>query len=483
MEALHWLRVSLLAGAISALALHVAGAAAAEVAVCGDGVVSGDEECDDGGICTGGNNAGQACTAESDCTGNGVCFGGTKSATGCAADIDCPEGACVHCTPYGGDGCASNCTTEADVSLTFLPGQTHGGVLASGTSGAMVYGSITVPLPLEGHEILTVGKRRNGSIPGVIKAEHVNIPRVQVGDIGCACVRAVAVKTCGGTLFEPDGVTLSKDCTDTFTAGAALCPSDKPCSFVHGPGNAASGIIGCDGLAGVDITYTQDCNDVPGSPAKDPVITFSGAGGPGSAVLLASIAVGTQIGSCSGSGAAYGADGEYCTDDDPFEARGTPATLPITTGAASATIHNAFDTPGADNGPFVANGLVFDCGAIENHIVEEASLVGSFTLCDQPTVGDAALINAFVIGPNTPPPPTHTPTPSPTPSPVCVGDCGKDGAVTADELLIMVNVALGNTGVASCLAGDGNGDGEITVDEILKAVKNALSGCEMGLGA
>jgi len=49
--------------------------------------------------------------------------------------------------------------------------------------------------------------------------------------------------------------------------------------------------------------------------------------------------------------------------------------------------------------------------------------------------------------------------------------------------LIMVNVALGNTGVASCLAGDGNGDGEITVDEILKAVKNALSGCEMGLGA
>lgn len=49
--------------------------------------------------------------------------------------------------------------------------------------------------------------------------------------------------------------------------------------------------------------------------------------------------------------------------------------------------------------------------------------------------------------------------------------------MTVDELLTMVNVALGNTNVASCPPGDANNDGEITVDEILQAVNNALNGC------
>jgi hypothetical protein len=46
-----------------------------------------------------------------------------------------------------------------------------------------------------------------------------------------------------------------------------------------------------------------------------------------------------------------------------------------------------------------------------------------------------------------------------------------------DELLTMVNVALGSADIAICAAGDGNSDGHITVDEILTAVNNALNGC------
>ncbi|MBI3784230.1 MAG: hypothetical protein HY270_12610 [Deltaproteobacteria bacterium] len=46
-----------------------------------------------------------------------------------------------------------------------------------------------------------------------------------------------------------------------------------------------------------------------------------------------------------------------------------------------------------------------------------------------------------------------------------------------DELLRMVNIALGNAGVDTCNAGDTNHDGEITIDEILTAVNNALTGC------
>jgi hypothetical protein len=59
----------------------------------------------------------------------------------------------------------------------------------------------------------------------------------------------------------------------------------------------------------------------------------------------------------------------------------------------------------------------------------------------------------------------------------CVGDCNDDGEVTIDELLVMVNIALGTAGLDDCTAGDGNGDGEVTIDEILLAVNAALEGC------
>jgi hypothetical protein len=60
----------------------------------------------------------------------------------------------------------------------------------------------------------------------------------------------------------------------------------------------------------------------------------------------------------------------------------------------------------------------------------------------------------------------------------CIGDCGQDGAVTVNEILVMVNVALGNAPVSGCQVGDHNGDGAITIDEILTAVNNALNGCQ-----
>ena len=59
----------------------------------------------------------------------------------------------------------------------------------------------------------------------------------------------------------------------------------------------------------------------------------------------------------------------------------------------------------------------------------------------------------------------------------CVGDCGDDQAVTVDELLVMVNIALGSRPVSDCIAGDGTLDGTVTVNEILKAVNNSLNGC------
>jgi len=61
--------------------------------------------------------------------------------------------------------------------------------------------------------------------------------------------------------------------------------------------------------------------------------------------------------------------------------------------------------------------------------------------------------------------------------PPCLGDCDNSGMVTVDELLTMVNIALGNADESTCDAGDANHDDQITIDEILTAVNNALNGC------
>lgn len=60
---------------------------------------------------------------------------------------------------------------------------------------------------------------------------------------------------------------------------------------------------------------------------------------------------------------------------------------------------------------------------------------------------------------------------------VCFGDCNGDSHVTVDEILTIVNIALGTAVLAECPAGDADGSGQITVDEILLAVNNALNGC------
>ncbi len=59
----------------------------------------------------------------------------------------------------------------------------------------------------------------------------------------------------------------------------------------------------------------------------------------------------------------------------------------------------------------------------------------------------------------------------------CVGDCNGDGEVTVDEVVTMVNIALGNQNIESCTVGDRDGDRVITVDEIVAAVNYLLASC------
>lgn len=59
----------------------------------------------------------------------------------------------------------------------------------------------------------------------------------------------------------------------------------------------------------------------------------------------------------------------------------------------------------------------------------------------------------------------------------CQGDCGGDGEVTVDDLILSVNISLGAADVGQCPSVDTSNDGEVTVDEIIGAVNSALSGC------
>jgi parallel beta-helix repeat protein len=59
----------------------------------------------------------------------------------------------------------------------------------------------------------------------------------------------------------------------------------------------------------------------------------------------------------------------------------------------------------------------------------------------------------------------------------CSGDCDGDGTITIDELIVGVNIALGNRPVDDCLSLDPNGDGMVTINELIAAVGNAVNGC------
>lgn len=69
------------------------------------------------------------------------------------------------------------------------------------------------------------------------------------------------------------------------------------------------------------------------------------------------------------------------------------------------------------------------------------------------------------------------PIPTATPRP-CRGDCDGSGNVTVDELVLAVNIALGQWHVSTCVNADTNGDGGVKVNELVAAVGVALNGCQ-----
>jgi virginiamycin B lyase len=378
---------------------------------CGNGTLDSGEDCDDGGICVGGSNAGNSCVSEAQCFGNGACLSGVKAGYGCSSNADCPGSRCAHCRPVGGDGCAANCTTETTVAYDFVPGQLEGLNLIPGTSGVVANSDIlTIPISTTGSQALTVGRAgSDGTIPFVIKANTVQIPPSNVSSIACACLRGVAQATCGGTVFEPDG-SFSPSCTAGFL-NSTSCTTDKPCAPVHGSGNNAAGVIDCgsSGLPGINLSLTQDSGAEGGLPGPL-IVSTSDTGTRGAAQGLATTAFGIVVGGCQ-----PGA----CSAADPVDVRGIPLTLPFTTGIASAQVTGANDQLGLTIGPFSGQGAPIDCDRLTGIPPEVVGLglVSAVPQLGMGLLGDNVVVQQLYAAAGPLPTPTFGLPPTPTPPP------------------------------------------------------------------
>jgi len=228
------------------------------------------------------------------------------------------------------------------------------------------------------------------------------------------------------------------------------CPSGETC--VRG-GNMSSGVISCvSGLAtGTNMLMTEDSRradgqeDPPecdftnsdtyvvGSTFPDcgsiPVLTLSDQSPApiGAALVINSTAIGQFVGSCAHN---PNAPAGWCTDQEAYNTRGTPNTLPAVTGTASAEMFNIFlggattdqavcacaDIPPSYSCPVVtpcAAGSTCCSGPLSllGHPlpscsqlsqsppnISGAGLAGAFTALANPTIGDEVITDLLQAG-------------------------------------------------------------------------------------
>ncbi len=72
---------------------------------------------------------------------------------------------------------------------------------------------------------------------------------------------------------------------------------------------------------------------------------------------------------------------------------------------------------------------------------------------------------------------------SPAGAQTCAGDCNNDGEVIVAELMMGVNIALGEARATVCSAIDTSEDARVSVAELISAVRSALEGCPINVRA
>ena len=115
-----------------------------------------------------------------------------------------------------------------------------------------------------------------------------------------------------------------------------------------------------------------------------------------------------------------------------------------------------------------------------NTPVNSATPTGTFT-STQVTPTPPATDTLTPTGTSTPVAP-GTATPTATETVARVGDCNHDCEVDVSELLLGINIALGERSLIDCPEFDANCDGEVEINELVEAVDNLLDGCPTARG-
>lgn len=338
--------------------------------VCGNGVVEGGEQCDDGSVCV-----------------------GSPELVDCDDPSDCASG--QTCRTLGGDGCAANCTNETLRKTNLVPSQSISFIQST---------ALQIRLQVRGQQVFRTGSARdeavndvNGSVifqpgemPVVVKVtgdreNDVLFEPVRVQGIVCACVRQIPVPElfgegisaigkigCGQRgltdidyRLAQDHNTNPGDANNGSSSGSVRqLPNDPECddSFLF-PGGIKSNAC-LEGLGELCSEARFIHHPSTASPAvcnsSRSVEFFGGQQPMGSALINNNVAIGqlADNGACdlnqprNPDGSCrfpdYGADCTPCTDDDAD--LGIPENLVTTTGLASAAMFDANNVSGSNPG-------------------------------------------------------------------------------------------------------------------------------------
>jgi hypothetical protein len=302
----------------------------------------------------------------------------------------------------------------------------------------------------------------------------------------------------GGAVYNNTGGTVTiTDSTFSGNSGGAIF-NGGTLTVINSTfsGNTTSSYLGTGGIANsggtltvINSTFSGNAGSEYGPSSLGNSTTFSGT----LTVTNTIVANSTKGANCSGTIT----DGGHNLDD------GTTCGFSTANGSLSSTAPDLDPAGLANNGgptqtiALEADGPAIDAGdesvcaapPVDNldqrgygrpGVGATDCSIGAYEYNAQPSSEPTATATETPVSTSSP---TGTPTASAVPTPTvapCVGDCNGNGQVAVDQILTMVNIALGNMPIASCEAGDANHDGQITVDEILMAVNNALNGCSSG---
>jgi hypothetical protein len=293
------------------------------------------------GTCAAGSRSGLGCGGDGDCPGStcqnrgmggGACVGGANKGKVCHVEGDCPGSICVSpddptCSaqeppqPLGTDDAACVEKKEICTSGDKL-GQPCTGNVDCGTVDTSCGTECNAQSPHQGICNSPVRLSFSGNGP---TGSAVVVTNTAIGFIGPSPADDGTCKRAAVCTTFPFGQVAAP----TLCQVNSECAAGKVCASAYCAGVCQTGLVGKACLRNADCGGGGSCNQ--GTKFSQPCAATGECGA-------------DSI--CQPVAPAKGFDGLPCTADDPQSSRGTPQNAPTTTGTASSSVVDAFDSNG-----------------------------------------------------------------------------------------------------------------------------------------